>query len=133
MREIKFRAWIPEIKEMVDVWKIDFNIDMIVWGDDHEETHVNYFAGHKKDCEIMQVTGLHDKNGKEIYEGDLISLINPYDDVETNDYARVVFSHGYVGGWVATVNDKDFLNLGTREKFIVVIGNTHKNPELITA
>src|SRR5690625_7948989 len=69
MRPIKFRAWDNEIKEMLemvtvachrkDPWPPLYIADGIINGIDHQ------------DYVLMQYTGLKDKNGKEIYEGDI--------------------------------------------------------------
>jgi len=118
MRGIKFRCWGKESKK---------------WFYYNELDGRSLITPDQECSDSFQYTRLKDKNGKEIYEGDIISLLNPYDDVETKDFARVVFSYGYVGGWVATVDDKNFLNIGTRTKHVRVVGNIHETPELITA
>jgi uncharacterized phage protein (TIGR01671 family) len=67
MREIKFRAWIPEEKQMY-TWNPRFFSDM---------SPVTGFSDEFPSDDsviLMQYTGLHDKNGKEIYEGDIVTL-----------------------------------------------------------
>lgn len=60
MRAIKFRAWLYLTKEMA-----------------YEDLFgAEKFGG--RDCEIMQFTGLKDKNGKEIYEGDVVQQRKDY-------------------------------------------------------
>ena len=76
-----------------------------------------------------QYTGLKDKNGKEIYEGDLIELHK-----NKNGCCQVVFENSYVGGWVLTEpkNKGSRLSLGARDPSdIEVIGTTYENPDLI--
>ena len=76
MREIKFRAWIKSDKEMFD-WQKDFFSDMSpVMG---YGTEIDF-----EGIELMQYTGLKDKNGKEIYEGDKISFYKKIAIVEYN-------------------------------------------------
>ncbi|PGU29628.1 hypothetical protein COD66_23270 [Bacillus cereus] len=68
MREIKFRAWDKFSEEMIIVTEIDFFNKVIT----------ALFRGHLEnkyefdEVELMQFTGLLDKNGKEIYEGDIV-------------------------------------------------------------
>ena len=98
MREIKFRAWDKSKKKIVDVVMIDFskNISMV---------------------ELMQFTGLYDKNGKEIYEGDI---------VETPFGIGRVFDR--LGCWfVETQKELGYFASCDLE----VIGNLYENPELL--
>jgi len=73
---------------------------------------------------IEQFTGLHDKNGKEIYEGDIL---------ENPDYeeAFVVEYHEGMAGYIGWGDDKIagcYLITGDE---IEIIGNIHENPELL--
>jgi uncharacterized phage protein (TIGR01671 family) len=61
-RVIKFRLWLPSIG------KLTYPLTITDWANGYEEITVS------ENCVWQQFTGLHDKNGKEIYEGDLIQF-----------------------------------------------------------
>lgn len=98
-REIKFRAWDKENKKM------KYNIIGI---------------------ELMQYTGLRDKNGKEIYEGDIVKITGS----KEIDIGKVIYE--YNGFIVDVMNmDRFYGRVHLLEKFTEVIGNVTDNPELL--
>src|ERR1035437_2744061 len=111
MREIKFRAWDKEKKEL---WS---------W----EDMALVTFIGVTQDprMTLMQYTGLKDKNGKEIYEGDIVSgyanpsvvVIEP--DIGFGTRLPNKLWNGLLKTWINS-------SVGCE-----VIGNIYENPELL--
>jgi hypothetical protein len=97
-REIKFRAW--QDNKMI-VSPINSNYGL-----------ARFFGFLYEDAPLMQFTGLHDKNGKEIYEGDIVQYADEIRAVEWRGaawgYSNVMYPHK-----------------------IEVIGNIFENPDLL--
>jgi len=114
MRQIKFRAWDEKTKEIVEIDRINFNLGYAYYVDSKEELE----RVRLENC--IQFTGLQDKNGKEIYEGDVVELNNSKYDI--------VFIEGEFCG----AND----NGESIQMFEVingsVIGNIYEHSELLT-
>ena len=117
MREIKFRAWDKDAGRMI----LASTIKMCPISSDGTNT-LNYQARLLR-YELMQYTGLKDKNGVEIYEGDIISVNDP------KDYFEVVFQEGAFN----IVSEKlQCVDNGYNMEFYKKEGNTYKNPELLS-
>ena len=114
MREIKFRAWNKQTRRMEDVRQINFF--------DSEMLNGNSEWYSLRHTELLQYTGLQDKNGIEIYEGDIVSWKNK--DEDTLKYAKVFFEDGAFRLYNTYFELKSYENLA-------VIGNIYENPKLL--
>jgi|GEM_PF-584747 phage uncharacterized protein TIGR01671 len=154
-REIKFRAWDKVSKSFLWPWPKGFNIlgettcfDLLV--DQLKEMRPAVLRlDLLNDIEITQYTGLKDKNGKEIYEADILAIGDCYTDAvldggtgPTEEYfhlAPVVFQDACFGVMIQDeggVLGKGFWSFPEIEKYlgsitIKRVGNIHDNPELI--
>ncbi len=119
MREIKFRAWQKHHRKMLPVKIIDFNRNTITV-DYGEKTIPRFNTFDMKNFELMQYTGLKDKNGTEIYEGDII--------FRPNEVGRIEFSED--GSFLIRF-PHHLARLNATWEPIEVIGNIYDNPELL--
>ena len=113
MREVKFRAWHKEERRMY--------YDICTNGEEHFiwSKYMKMWVplkGNSEDIILMQYTGFKDRNGRGIYEGDILK--GP-EGIATVKWER--------GKFVVWADDLDDLDLSKEE----VIGNIYENPELI--
>ena len=129
---IKFRTWNSVTKEMEQVIQINLKNHYV-------QTTFNKFRysyGQPDDVIVEQYTGLKDKNGKEIYEGDILAWhSNIY---RKHDWVGLVLYRG--AGFAVQESDKSYsspewLDCACRKdaNIIEVIGNIHENPDLLEA
>lgn len=131
---IKFRVWDKEEKKMYKVKTIEFSrrgariIHLA-------EVHSNGKGDHKRwysTVELMQSTGLKDKNGVEIYEGDIVELKYPYDKrIKTKGSIVWDSDKSCFGINMKETTERYELYRITAGNYLAVIGNVHQNPELL--
>lgn len=128
----KFRVWLPnpDVERMLRVKALVF---------EHDKTrcvcgYAYDFYLEDEDAIIMQSTGLRDKNGKEIFEGDIVT---------DGEFARIVQYHQTLGFYMFDEegNERFFSDSATLEDFeedakivseiLEIIGNVYENPELL--
>ena len=120
----KFRAWDKETKTMIEVSSINFEEHLILGGYwEFGQTESIKFD----EIELMQSTGLKDKNGKEVFVGDIIKCTRgcPHEVYLVKEYGGT-----YIGGMPAI-----YLK-GIREGYAwteheEILGNVYENPELL--
>lgn len=145
-REIKFRAWMTKDKKMVEISDLHFVTGIFqakAWEgmEKHFVSDMGYISANwgEHGNPIMQFTGLHDKNGKEIFEGDIVkcnkNIPEKYDNhgrkgevVYRNKEAQFVVENEY--GFAITSLYVFGIARG-EVSCLEVIGNVFENPELI--
>lgn len=117
MREIKFRAWAKWLGKMIQPNDGDF----IAW----------YAMKNWKEClEVMQFTGLRDKNGKEIYEGDYVEGFLSFEGGRLITAGEIIWNDEFAGFALKNEGGETLLHNHFRDSF-VVLGNIYENPELL--
>lgn len=117
-REIKFRCWSDEEGRYLRMQNVNFVDNKPNSMSYHKKGHKGFLHIRFPNFIFEQYTGLKDKNGKEIFEGD---VVRQFDDEE---YFVVKFEYG--GFLPFTAN---MLTFDT--DYCEVIGNIHENPELL--
>lgn len=135
-REIKFRTWQKYHKRMLEVIGLRYeNNELTEIGVKYPDGHIPkrvyysknnsdfYLYNNKGDCtfELMQYTGLKDKNGKEIFEGDIIK------DCDTGEIKTVLWHKNCF----VLRDTRGFYQWTYYEDEHEVMGNIHDNPELL--
>ncbi|MFS9187245.1 YopX family protein [Streptococcus infantis] len=123
----RYRAWIKSLKWMCDVTNISFDskfVDICQQGDTERCTEISVEFDEIK---LMQSTGLKDKNGKEIFEGDI---------VDYKGRKALVSWHGSYASFIYRFVDElqkrnaEWSPLYLAYMRCEVIGNIYENPEL---
>jgi len=128
MIEHKFRAWNNKTKTMVDLQKITplaLAIDPAVAGGG-----VGVYIPDHPDIEVMQFTGLKDKNGKEIYEGDVVECKMSFNDGVLPYRGSIVYAETFGAFATQNLGGTTLLHNHIASSF-KIIGNIHENPELL--
>ncbi|MBX3045105.1 MAG: hypothetical protein KIT33_15070 [Candidatus Kapabacteria bacterium] len=117
-RVIKFRAWNEDSKTMLNPVDLSGPISTYEW------------LG-KKDVALMQYTGLKDKNGDDIYEGDIVII--SYDEIYTLIPQDFIGAVEYMKDGYCVHNRNESLAFPLYHEFSEweIIGNIYENPELL--
>ena len=127
MREIKFRIFNRNTNNIEEVKELSFfKNDFVVKPRDIKTLEMLEMVN-SEECILLQYTGLKDKNGVEIYEGDVIH----FNTNLVQDHNEVVFYDGSFRFKEYILGSDNAINGNFCERYCKVIGNIHENKELL--
>ncbi len=119
----KFRAYHHELGRMMSISDMWFNVDSLGEIGLNDTIMNDYITVSPDEIELMQSTGLKDKNGKEIFEGDVVSI-----DTDEFDLLFVKYESGIY--WL--MDDEECVeHLSDYYKYVSIVGNIYENPEFL--
>ena len=138
----KFRVWDKENKIMwnIEIWHVeDEYFDLIEPDKSVVDQNANRVWRKQSDVIIMQSTGLFDKNGKEIFEGDIVrytwDMLSDANATEKGKKVRIskVFWSDWKASWAVGREfcNNDLFRYVRNGNTVEVIGNVYQNPELL--
>lgn len=119
MIEPKYRAWDRQLMELFEVLNLEIKF-RIAW------LHTGCLSKLPRafdDVVLMPFTGLVDKNGKEIYEGDIVSI-----DTDEFDLLVVKYETGIY--WLMD-GEQGMEYLSDYYNYVTVVGNIYENPKMV--
>lgn len=119
----KFRAWDKEDESWIDIKSLGMMDGEITTLEEWDDDLPYFIEDLGKTWELMQSTGLHDVNGKEIFEGDIVKA--RWWNIH-GDHERVTLVEWDVNklGW-------NLINKSSTNMNYEIIGNIHEHPELL--
>lgn len=125
MREIRFRAWSEDTREMIQVARLDIKEETIQYENGIKSLNREQELGFWwKPYVLMQYTGIKDKNFVCIYEGDIVRYFK-------NELAVIVYQNG--GFDIRSLSWKECEPLQRRLGEIEVVGNIYENKDLLVS
>lgn len=136
MREIKFRAYIKRdynkelVGKILEVSSLHLKKNKVIIGYSISKSNYGNKSFNYKDIELMQYTGLKDKNGKEIYEGDIVSFnLKSDNEGQPNIIGYIEYQTTFSGYKIMSFKGSFALDYNIKD--IEVIGNIYENSELL--